>query len=55
MTSPIAVVQFNERELLIDIGPKAREVEGSSHQFNLKLATLAISRWIADLYDTLSR
>lgn len=55
MPSPIAVVQFTERELIIGIGPIAREVEGSSHQFNLKLASRTISRWIADLYDTLSR
>jgi len=55
MTLPLAVVQFSERELIIDIMPVAQDVIGSQHQVNLKLATLAISRWIAELYDTLSR
>lgn len=56
MTFPtrLALVQFEEKELIVDIHPIVAGVSRGK-QLDLTTATLSISKWVAEVYDTLSK
>lgn len=51
----MALVHFEEKEILVEIEPIVRKISSMKREFGLEAAKLTISKWVAAVYDTLAR